>query len=221
MPLALRGRLPKIWLGWANAVAAGLMLGIAYALLTAGVGLAPVAASIGAMVGMGSVLFAHVASGTGDMELNRIEGGGAAYGYQVLLVNALHAAHEGVAIGVAMAVEIPFGILMAVAIGVHNVPEAVIQSAILNGRGVRLRDAAGLAVATNANQVLLAVVVFAIVGAAPAALPWLLGFAVGALVFLVAAELLPESYQEAGRTSIAVLTVVAVGVVVMLAGPPG
>jgi zinc transporter ZupT len=64
--------------------------------------------------------------------------------------------------------------------------------------------------------VLLAVVAYAIVQAAPGTLPWALGFAMGALVQLVMSELLPESYRQAGPRSIALVTVVAMGIVVLL-----
>jgi len=55
-----------------------------------------------------------------------------------------------------------------------------------------------------------------VVAAAPAVLPWAVGFAVGALIYLVLAELLPESYRQAGRTSIALATILAMGIVVLL-----
>jgi zinc transporter ZupT len=89
---------------------------------------------------------------------------------------------------------------------------------VLTRRGVRLTGAAGLAVAAKASQVLLAVTTFAGVSAAPAAQPWVLGFAVGALVDLVLVELLPESYRQAGPTSIALVTSVAMGILVLLEG---
>jgi zinc transporter ZupT len=218
VPLALRPRLPPAWIGWSNAVAAGLMLGAAYALMVAGLGPAPARGATGAVLGIAFVVVTHAAAGTEDLDLNRLHETAPAYGYQVLLVNTLHAACEGVAIGAAMAVSLPFGAFVALAIAVHNIPEATVLSAILAGRGVRLRDAAGLAVAANINQILLAIVTFAIVGAAPSLLPWALGFAVGALVYLVMAELLPESYRQAGRRSIAVVTIVALGLVVWLGG---
>lgn len=217
VPLLVRSPLPPPWIGWANAVASGLMLGVAYALMTAG-GAADGAGAAGALLGIAFVAGTHAATGTGDLDLNRIGETSADYGYKVLLVNTLHAAHEGIAIGAAMAVSLPFGISMALAIGAHNLPEGAILGAILTSRGVRVRDAAALAVAANVNQVLLAVVTFAVVGAAPALLVWARGFAVGALIYLVMVELLPESYRQAGRTGIALVAVVAMGVVVLLSG---
>jgi zinc transporter ZupT len=49
-------------------------------------------------------------------------------------------------------------------------------------------------------------------------LPWALGFAVGGLIYLVMAELLPECYRQAGRRTIALVTIVAMGIVVLLGG---
>ncbi len=117
-----------------------------------------------------------------------------------------------------MVLSLPLGIAMALTLAVHNVPEAMILTRVLCERGASLRQAAGLALAANANQVLLAVASFAILAAAPAILPWVTGFAVGAFTYLVLVELLPESYRQAGHTSIALVTMVALGMVVLLAG---
>lgn len=215
-PFAGHARLSLRWIGWANAVAAGVMLGAAYLLIMAGLERDAPAGAAGALLGMGFVAAAHALAGTQDLELNRLDAVSPIYGYQVLLVNALHAAPEGIAIGGAMAVGLPFGILMALGIAVHNVPEGAVLSAILTSRGLRAGRAAGLAVAANLNQVLLAVATFALVAAAPALLPWALGFAAGALVYLVMSDLLPECYHQAGRTSIALVTVVAMAILVLL-----
>jgi zinc transporter ZupT len=217
VPFLWRPQLRSEWVGWSNAVAAGLMLGAAYALMVTGVPRIPASGVIGVLLGLVFINRLHAASGTSEIDLNRLEQTEPEYGYQVLLVNAFHSGSEGVAIGAAMSVSLPFGVFMALAIAVHNIPEGMVLTAILRGRGVRLRDAAGLAVATNVSQVLMAIVVYALVVAAPGLLPWTLGFAVGSLVYLVLAELLPQCYRQAGPTSIAVVTIVAMGIVILLA----
>lgn len=214
LPQALRGEMSLSMLGWANALAAGLMLGVAYTLFAEGLDGPMVALALGAALGLGFVRLTHLIIGTADLDLNRLDEVEPAYGYQVVLVNTLHGAYEGVAIGVAMSVSLPFGISMAVALAIHNVPEGMILTSILRARGVRMLHAAALAVATNGNQVLVSVVVFVLVGAVPALLPWALGVAVGALLYLIFSELLPESYAQAGRTSIALVTLLAMAVVV-------
>lgn len=221
LPLAFRPSTPLRWIGWSNALAAGLMLGVAYALLTAGMDRGALQTALAALAGVLFVLVTHSATGTADLDLNALDDTTAEYGYKVIIVNTLHAAHEGIAIGGAMAVSLPFGILMALALAAHNIPEATIMGAIVRGRGVKLPAAGILAVATNSQQVLLALVTFVVAVQVPAVLPWALGFAVGALIYLVLVELLPESYRQAGHTSIALVALVAMGIVVLLHGRAG
>lgn len=215
LPLIGRERLPTVWIGWANALAAGTMLGSAYVLLVIGLRIGAYAGGAGALLGVLFIVWTHTAGGTVDLELQRRHSSDPSYGYKILLVNTLHSGSEGIAIGVAMVESLTLGGFVALAIAVHNVPEATILCGVLRGRGVRLDQAAGLAVVTKSNQVVMAVVAYAVVRAAPSAHPWALGFAVGALIHLVMLELLPESYRRAGTTSIALVTSVAMGMVVV------
>lgn len=216
LPLVRRGQIPTRWIGWANALAAGLMLGAAYALSKVGRHDQPLELAAGAVAGVLFIFWTHRVSATEELDLNRLNAADPVYGYQVLLVSALHAASEGVAIGVAMVVSPSFGLFMALAIGVHNIPEGTILCAVLRSRGMPLGEAAGLAGAANVSQILLALVTHGVLVAAPSLLPAAGGFAIGALVYLVLVELLPESYREAGATSIALVTTVAVGALVLL-----
>lgn len=216
VPQILAGRLPLPVLGWANALASGLMLGVAYSLFTLELDERAMAGAAGALLGVIFVRAVHAGTGTEDLDLNRINELSPTYGYKIFLVNTLHAAYEGIAIGVAMLVSLPFGISMAAALAVHNIPEAMILTAVVAGRGMSLGQTAVLAVATNLNQVLWAVMTFAVVGALPVLLPWAAGFAVGALIYLVLVELLPESYRQAGHTSIALVTLIAMAIVLAL-----
>ena len=218
LPQALHLSPSRVAIGWANALAGGLMLGVAYALLTEGLRAGLMAGGAGSLVGMGFARGAHALAGTGELDLDSPESSSERGRYKAILVDALHAADEGVAIGVAMAVSVPLGIAMAVTLAVHNVPEAMVLTNILTRAGVRPHQSAAVAVAVNVNQVLLAVVAFTLVAIWPFLLPWLVGFAVGALIYRTLVELLPESYAQAGRTSIAVVTLLALGVVVLLVG---
>ena len=218
VPHVVMGRLSTRVLGWGNALASGLMLGVAYSLTTVQPDVEVLMGAGGAVVGMFFVRMTHVFAGVEDLDLNELGELDPAYGYQLFVVNTLHSAYEGVAIGVAMLASLPFGFAMAVALAVHNIPEAMIFTAVLRERGVKTLHAAVLAVATKLNQVLLAVVTFSVLAALPVLSPWALGFAFGSLVYLVLDELLPESYRQAGHTSIALVTLVAMGIVVALGG---
>lgn len=218
LPFLARDRLPRAFLGWANALAAGMMLGSAY-LLTAHERLgSPLLSAAGALLGIAFTAWSHTALGAQDLDLDRVRGADEAYGRQVFALHALHSASEGVAIGAAMALGIPFGIFMALATAVHNVPEGAVLAAVLRGRGVSVAGASGLAVGANLSQVLLALATHAAIGAAPRCLPAFVGFAAGALVLLVVTEPLPEAYRQSGAISIAVVASLALSLVVLLRG---
>jgi ZIP family zinc transporter len=217
-PLAI-GRTPsRTEIGWANALAGGLMLGVAYTLLTEGLSGALITGGLGTLLGIGFVRASHAAAGTGELDVDRLESWGPEGGFKAVLVDALHAADEGVAIGVAMAVSVPLGIAMAVTLAVHNIPEAMVLSTVLTRRGLSVPRAAAVSVAVNLNQIVMAAASFSLLGLLPGFLPVVAGFAVGALMYRVLVELLPESYHQAGQTSIAVVTLLAMGVVVLLVG---
>ena len=135
----------------------------------------------------------------------------------VLLFIAMfvHSIPEGIAIGVGFATgNFHFGLIMAIAIGVHNIPEGIAVSLPLKKDGASTWRCAWASILTSVPQPILA---------APAAiLAWLflpllpvgLGFAGGAMIYIVIAELLPDSIKEGGKT----LTAwgVMIGLVVML-----
>jgi ZIP family zinc transporter len=217
LPLAV-GRAPsRAVIGWANALAGGLMIGVAYTLLTSGLSGGLLGGGAGALLGIAFVRLSHALAGTGELDLDDLETGPSG-GYKAIVVDALHAADEGVAIGVAMAVSLPIGIAMAVTLGVHNIPEAMVLSTVLTRRGLSVPQVAVVSVAVNVNQVLLAVVTLGVLQAYAGLLPIIAGFAVGALIYRTLVELLPESYHQAGETSIALVTLLAMGVVVLLVG---
>ncbi len=230
LPFAGRRRVPTTWLGWANALAAGMMLGAAYMLSAVepgvpGVGsvggsdTAPfIFATIAAIAGIAFTYWTHTAVGAVTTGLNQARAADPTHGSRILAVGFLHSASEGVAMAVAMFVDLRFGVLVALALAVHNIPEATVLASVLQGRGLKLGRIALLAIVTNTSQILLAVTVYSIVVAAPSTLIWAQGFAIGSLIQLVLLELLPESYREAGQTSIAVVTIVALGVVVLVQG---
>lgn len=215
--LPLRGRedLPEAWIGWANALAAGMMLGTAFALGVVQDEKALPAAA-GALAGILFIAWTHVAARTEDLELNRLGEHEPAYGYRVALVQTLHAGSEGVAIGAAMVVSPSFGLFTAATMALHNIPESTVLAAVQRSRDVGLPRASLMAVAVNVPQIFVAVSTWAVVTAVPGLLSFTLGLATGMLANLVLVELLPESYRQAGHTSIAVVTSAALAVVVLL-----
>ncbi|MBK7351096.1 MAG: hypothetical protein IPI38_06590 [Gemmatimonadetes bacterium] len=206
--------------GWATAAAAGLMLGIGYVLLAAGQARAPAATLLGAFVGLlairladsGPVARAGEAAATARLSAPADTDAGE------ILASALHSAAEGVAIGAAAGVSDPLARFLLLTFAIHNVSEGAVLGALLTRRGWRAGAASGMAVLARTTQPLVAVSVVYLVAAVPGALPWLLGASFGALLYLIVAELLPQSYRLAGRTAIAVVASIAAGIVALMGG---
>lgn len=215
LPLFARPEVPRAWIGWSDALAAGMMLGLSYLLSTAGLDGVP--GGLGAFLG---ILFIFVTQGAIDSSPEpSVDGASTARSaHQIFLQGLLHSASEGVAIAAAWAADTRFGVFMALAVAVHNIPEGTLLAAAHRQRGVSLLRAMTIVISANVTQILLAVATYAVIVAAPAAMPWAAGFAAGALVHLVMAELLPDSYRYAGATSIAMVTAIAMGIVVLGGG---
>ena len=216
LPFLGRETVPEWWLGWSNAGAAGVMLGSAYVLAARGIPGNALTLGGGAFLGIAFVWWSHRVSGTEELDLNVQGQASQDYGTNVLLVGALHSAAEGLAIGAAMGVDLVLGVWMAAAIALHNIPEAVLLAAVFRSQGAGTARVALLTVVENAPIVPMAVSTFAVVSAAPAVGPWALGFGAGMLIYLVTVDLLPESYRQAGATSIALIALVAMAIVAAL-----
>jgi ZIP family zinc transporter len=201
---------------FAYALASGLMLGAGYILLTVGLVYSTLQVMLGGGLGVVYTYWTHRYSSARQMDAAPGAGGDPAEGVRFILLGALHSASEGVAIGSAMVVSIRLGAFIAVSLAIHNIAEAITLTDILRKGKASAGEAIGLTLVAKAPQLVLAVVVFALAHhtanyRAPA-----LGFAAGAMVYLVLTELLPHSYERTGRTRIAFLVSTTTGIVVLL-----
>ncbi len=118
-------------------------------------------------------------------------------GALLLAALTIHNIPEGLAVGVAFAAGgTDLGIPIALAIAIQNVPEGFAAAAPLVGAGLRRRTAVHFAALTGLVEppaALLAFAAFALVGAL---LPVGLGFAAGAMLYVIVDELIPESHAS-------------------------
>lgn len=133
----------------------------------------------------------------------------------LILTLFVHSIPEGVAIGVGYATgEMRFGLLLAVAIAVHNIPEGTAVSLPLRANGASINACFWYAVLTSVPQPIVAVPAFLLISVFQPLLAASLGFAGGAMIFLVMMELLPDSFNACSRSDAA--WGVTVGLVAML-----
>ena len=190
---------------YANAVSSGLMLGASFGLLTEGSRSGSWQTVAGAMVGVLFVLGADRVLQGREPEFGSVRGAGARRMLMVVTVMTVHSFSEGVAVGVAFGGTATLALVITLAIAVHNIPEGLAISAVLRPRGVSVARCAGWSVFSSLPQPLMAVPAFLFVERFSTALPYGLGFAAGAMVFMVLIELLPEAYEQARKARVASL----------------
>jgi len=128
---------------------------------------------------------------------------------------ALHHVPEGLAVGVGfgsgdIAKEIP----LAVGIGIQNIPEGLVAALALYAAGYSAKFSAAVAAATGLLEPLGGLLGAGIVSVSAASLPWGLGFAAGAMLFVVSHQIIPES-QRKGHERFATIGLIA-GFVLMM-----
>lgn len=209
LPFAFVRTVSPRLLAYANAVASGLMLGASFGLVSEGADYGRVSTLAGAVLGVAFVLGAERLLGDRELEVGAARGEDARKMILIVLVMTVHSVAEGVAIGTAFAGGATLAALITIAIAVHNVPEGLAISAVLRPRGASLAACAGWSVFSSLPQPLLAVPAYLFVEAFRSVLPYGLGFAAGAMVFMVLVELLPEAFDEGRRPVSALLVTVA------------
>ncbi|WP_345535971.1 ZIP family metal transporter [Variovorax defluvii] len=110
---------------------------------------------------------------------------------------ALHNLPEGLAIGVGYGGgDALRGSALATGIAIQDVPEGLVVAAALLAAGYRRSFAVALGMASGLVEPVGAVLGAAIVGQSAALLPWGLGFAAGAMLFVISHEIIPESHRK-------------------------
>jgi ZIP family zinc transporter len=118
----------------------------------------------------------------------------------VFLVLLVHSLPEGFAIGTAYGADREgLGLFVIVALGLHNVPEGTAAAIPLHAAGASRSRQFWAAVATSAPQPVGALIAFLLVEQIEALLPLSLAFAAGAMLALVAVEMVPKAWARGGR----------------------
>lgn len=201
---------------YANAIAAGLMLGACVGLVGEGTVYGSWQMGVGAAFGALFLLATrHYLQGH-DVEVGQLRGAGARRMLLIVAVMTAHSIAEGIAVGASFGGAMNFALLITAAIAVHNIPEGLAISAVLRPQGVSVASCAWWSFFSSLPQPLLAVPAFLFVDAFRPALPYGIGFAAGAMVFMVLVELLPEAYEEGQRAAVGLLVSISLVAMVVL-----
>jgi zinc transporter, ZIP family len=196
LPLAFGRRIEGRGLGLATAVAAGFMLGASVGLGWEGIPSSSARTLLGAVTGAAFIFVTRRVLGhSGEPRFGTLRGTDALSAVMIVGVMTLHSFPEGVGVGVSFGDSQTLGVLISAAIAVHNIPEGLAIALVLVPRGISVARAAGWSVFSSLPQVLMAVPAFLLVESVEPFLPFGLGFAAGAMVWLVAAQLVPDALR--------------------------
>lgn len=212
LPFIFVKDLTRRWLGASNALAAGLMLAASFGLLYEGVDYGLARTLAGALIGLGFIVLVRkllqreehpaVFAQMNDMDARKA--------LLIVGVMTMHSFTEGVGVGVSFGGGVGLGLFITLAIAVHNIPEGLAISLVLVPRGVGWSRAALWSVFSSLPQPLMAVPAFVFVETFKPLLPYGLGFAAGAMIWMVFSELLPDALEEASGNLVAVIVTLSV-----------
>ncbi len=140
----------------------------------------------------------------------------------LVLAVTIHNIPEGMAVGVVfagvlsqnVAVSLAGAFALSIGIAIQNFPEGAIISMPLKNNGLSKKKSFLLGTLSGVVEPIAAVFTLLLTGVINSALPYLLSFAAGAMIYVVVEELIPEA-QTGKHSNIATIGV-AVGFVIMM-----
>jgi len=157
-----------------------------------------------------------------DAHVGALRGAGVRRSMLVFGVLLVHSLPEGFAIGTAYASQTAgLGLFVILAIALQNVPEGTSVAIPMEAAGFKPRQQFWAAVATSAPQPVGALIAYALVDQIESLLPISFAFAAGAMLALVAFELVPEAFRRGSMWTAAAGTVVGALLMLVLAAVLG
>jgi ZIP family zinc transporter len=178
----------------------------------------PVSVLAGLIVGAAFLVAVGLVVDRPNFQNGRLKGPGLRLSVLVFAVLLVHSLPEGFAIGTAYASDrAGLSLFVILAIGLQNIPEGTSVAIPMQTAGFSRSRQFWAAVLTSAPQPLGAVVAFLLVEHVQALLPFSFAFAAGAMLALVAVELVPSAFARGGRRQAALGALAGGALMILLA----
>lgn len=199
VPVYLLGGRTQYWRPYLVGLAAGAM-GVAavIGLIAPGLDLGSPAEVFGGAAA-GVLLFAalRLLLRSHEKDVTSVRGADLSRAALIFAVLFVHSLPEGFAVGTAYAApDRDISLFVIVAIALQNVPEGTSVAIPMRDAGVGFWKQFWVATATSLPQPIGAVIAFALVDLVTSLLPVSFGFAAGAMLLIVAAELIPDGFRR-------------------------
>lgn len=216
LPFLAISTISRRFLGLSNALAAGLMGAASWSLIYEGLEFGMPRTVGGMLLGLGGIVLSHRwVNRREEVTWGKLEGVDATKVLMIVGVMTAHSFTEGVGIGVSFGGGSTLGGFITGAIAVHNIPEGLAISLVMIPRGSSVWNAGLWSVGSSLPQPLMAVPAFLFVRLFEPVLPVGLGFAAGAMLWMVIGELVPDALEDASANAVAVTVVVAAAAMIV------
>ena len=217
IPFFFIKKVPKKWISLGDALAAGLMLTAGFRLIDESLEYDLWRPLLGITLGMALITWSRMKIDKNDgVKIEQLKGADAMKALMIIGVMTVHSFAEGVGIGVSFGSGKDFGTFITAAIAIHNIPEGLAITMILYPRGVSVGKCIFWSIFTSLPQPLIAAPSFLFVEFFKPILPLGLGFAAGAMIWMVASELIPDAIRDAKKQYVAVSVVTGVIIMILL-----
>ena len=210
VPFYFTAKLSKFSEGVAQSAAVGVMIAASYSLIHESEGLGNAWLVLGLLSGM---VFIDKSQKFLDrheehLEFSGLRGLDAKKVVLFLGIMTLHAVGEGCGVGVSYAGPsgFPKGLLVTLAIGLHNIPEGLAVATVLASKGIKGGELTMWTIVTAIPQPLLAVPAYAFVQVFSSLFPFFAGFAAGCMIWISFAEIIPDALENVSPTTLATAT---------------
>ncbi len=134
----------------------------------------------------------------------------------ILWGDAFHNLLDGVLLAAAFLTDVHLGIVTAIAVFAHEIPQEVGDLAILLNSGMKRRRALMLNVVVSLTSVAGAVVAYFLLEQALGVLPYALAIAAASFLYIAVADLIPGLHRRVdARTSVQQVVLIALGILLI------
>lgn len=193
------------------------MLGASYGLVNEGVQLNIAVLLFGLLCGLILIVALNARlEGDKGKSIEAFRGAGGMKALLIVGVMTLHSFAEGIGVGVAYGGGQTLGTFITLAIAIHNIPEGLAISLVMVPRGSTPSKAALWSIFSSLPQPLMAIPAFLLVSTFKPFLPFGLGLAAGAMIWMAFAELIADALRELPRSAVALIVALGLAGMVML-----
>ena len=210
VPFYFTDKLDKFSEGVAQSAAVGVMIAASYSLIQESEGLGNAWLVLGLLAGMVFIEKSQqfLAKHEDRVEFSGLKGLEAKKVVLFLGIMTLHAVGEGCGVGVSYSGPegFPKGLLVTVAIGLHNIPEGLAVATVLASKNVGKKELTLWTIATALPQALVAVPAYMFVQVFSSLFPFFAGFAAGCMIWISFAEIIPDALDNVSPSTLATAT---------------